>query len=454
MPHPSILQIGPLLRSRLRLSRPGSPVEQQSEVSDGEQPACPGTDLSGKAAALALANSRFEVALTHMAHALCMFDAEQRLIVCNQKYAEMYGLSADQTRPGTPLQSILAARVASGNCPEDAVDYIRQRLAEVSRTEAHSAENRLRDGRIILVNHQPIVEGGWVAIHQDVTAQKQLERELLERTKALNESNARFAAALQNMSQGLCMFDAAQRILVVNERYREIYDLPEELIRPGTTLKEILEYRAEHGNFRGTTPAEYIQTHLNDPIEMQELSSGRVVTILRHKLADGSWLTTHEDITERRRNEMRVSFMAHHDPLTGLLNRAALIEKITDGCARLRRWNENLAVLMLDLDRFKQVNDTFGHHAGDLLLKQVAERLKGSLRETDVLARIGGDEFALVLAGDPSPARGGTVARQSHYRRTRRTVCHRRVGSYRRHQHRHCPRPRARLKRRRAAKDG
>jgi len=125
--------------------------------------------------------------------------------------------------------------------------------------------------------------------------------------------------------------------------------------------------------------------------------------VSRHRMADGCWVTTHEDITERWRHEARVSFMAHHDALTGLANRAALIEKIEDACARYRRWGQVFAVLILDLDRFKQVNDTFGHPAGDELLKQVAERIKGTLQETDILARLGGDEFAIVQLNDGDP---------------------------------------------------
>jgi diguanylate cyclase (GGDEF)-like protein len=120
-------------------------------------------------------------------------------------------------------------------------------------------------------------------------------------------------------------------------------------------------------------------------------------------MPDGGWVTIHEDITSQHRREAKIAFMAHHDALTGLANRAAFVEKIADACARHRRWGETFNVFMLDLDRFKQVNDSFGHHAGDALLEQVAGRLKSALRETDVLARLGGDEFAIVQVGEADP---------------------------------------------------
>jgi diguanylate cyclase (GGDEF)-like protein len=318
----------------------------------------------------------------------------------------MYGLSPDQVKPGITLLEILNARIAAGSCPVDADKYISERLDEAFLPEPGAIINELRDGRILAISRRSMPDGGSVAIHQDITTQKNLERELLDRTAALNESNSRFAAALQNMSQGLSMFDASQELLVANERYGQFYELPDWLLKPGTHLRAILEYRAAHGNLRGHEPAIYIETHLHDPTEIQELGNGRVILILRHRLSDGSWLTTHEDITERRRNETRVAFLAHHDALTGLANRAALVEKMTDACARLRRFGEPFSVFILDLDKFKQVNDTYGHHAGDDLLQQVAVRLKSSLRETDVFARLGGDEFAIIQPGeaDPLPA--------------------------------------------------
>ena len=182
------------------------------------------------------------------------------------------------------------------------------RLKEVAEGTPDYAENELSDGRVYAVNHRPMPDGGWVAIHQDVTEHKTIERALVESTEALRKSNSRFAAALENMSQGLCMIDPSQKILVANERYRQIYNLTEELVTPGTTLGQIVEYRSRNGNYAGPVPSEYIAAQLSNPTTIEKLGNGRVVLVLRHPMADGSWLTTHEDITDRWRNETRVAF--------------------------------------------------------------------------------------------------------------------------------------------------
>ncbi len=352
-------------------------------------------DLKSSKDSFERANHLLNTALENMAHGLCMFDRDQRLVVANDRYAKMYAISADKIKPGTTLRAILEERVKSGVAPQDADEYISTRLEEVESRVPYYKENQLRDGRVYAVSHQPMPDGGWVAIHQDITEHKAIERALVESTTAFRLSNTRFAAALQNMSQGLCMVDAAQKILVANERYRQIYELPEHLVQPGTPLSQIIEFRVRSGNYDGTAAPD-VAAQPNNPTDIERLGNGRVILILRHAMADGGWLTTHEDITERWRNETRISYLAHHDALTGLANRSALVEKIEDACARCRRWSEQFGILLIDLDRFKQVNDTFGHPAGDELLIEVAERLKGALRETDVLARLGGDEFAIV----------------------------------------------------------
>jgi diguanylate cyclase (GGDEF)-like protein len=341
-----------------------------------------------------------ELTLGNVAHGLCLFGRDKRLIVCNKRYAEMYSLTPEQTKPGTSLRAVLEARVAAGGTPGDAQEYVERRLRKVSEAIAYQVVNELRDGRRILVTHQPIAGGGWVAIHQDVTSEKTAEDALIAKTEELERANMRFDAALNNMSQGLCMYDAEQRLVVANNRFAEIHGLTPEQIRPGTTARQILEYRIANGGYEGASPDDYINKTFRETTDVQTLANGRVVAIQRQWLPDGSVLTTHEDVTDRRQNEAKVAFMAHHDLLTGLANRSFFMEKMEEAGARLRRRGEAFTVFMLDLDRFKDVNDSLGHPAGDALLKEMGQRLRAALRETDVLARLGGDEFAIIQSGE------------------------------------------------------
>ncbi|BBF94257.1 bifunctional diguanylate cyclase/phosphodiesterase [Blastochloris tepida] len=225
------------------------------------------------------------------------------------------------------------------------------------------------------------------------------ERKLRDKSRALAVSNIRFDSALNNISQGLCMFDADERIVVSNARFAEIYGLSPDEAAPGTSLAAIFDCRIRNGTHAGAPPRNYFADLAGNPAEVQLLPDGRAIHIRCQRMADGGWMTTHEDITDRHRSETQIAYMARHDLLTGLFNRAAFSEKIEEAAARQRRFGETFTVLLLDLDRFKQVNDTLGHLAGDMLLKQTAERLKATLRETDILARFGGDEFAIIQVG-------------------------------------------------------
>ena len=125
--------------------------------------------FKSNAIALELTHLQLDAALNNMAQGLCMFDAAQRLIVCNKRYADLYGLNEEQTRPGTTLRAILQHRIAMGSAPEDHESYIKDRLNEVSVNKPYQITNRLRDGRYVSVVHRPMADGGWVATHEDVT---------------------------------------------------------------------------------------------------------------------------------------------------------------------------------------------------------------------------------------------------------------------------------------------
>ena len=232
----------------------------------------------------------------------------------------------------------------------------------------------------------------------------------------LADQNTRFDAAINNMSQGLLMFDANETLVVCNRRYIEMYDLSSEVVKPGCTLIELFRHRALRG--RGQLledPEQHRQEVLADLAagkttnKIVKTSDGREISITNHPMANGGWVVTQDDITERRRVEKKIAFMARHDSLTNLPNRLFFREQVEQRFAQLGR-NQRFAVLSLDLDHFKHVNDTLGHPIGDMLLRQVGERLRSCLREVDGIARIGGDEFVIMLASNELPGDAVSLA--------------------------------------------
>ena len=357
--------------------------------------------LAAKTADLARTNARFDITLSNMSQGVCLFDTNKSLVISNNRFRELYDLPEDLISPGTPLRQILQYFSDRGQTSDSTVD-------EHVETAANAAKAGIRTGQRPqdLIQRTPMTDGGWVATHEEITEQKRSEELLAEKAAELERMNMRFDAALNNMSQGLCMFDAAQKVVVSNARYGEIYHLSRDQIRPGTSLQQILEYRRATGTNFGMSPEVYLRVNVKEAREVQTLADGRVVAIARHAMPNGGWLTTHEDITDRAQNEKRIAFLAKHDLLTGLANRALFVEKLDDAAKRFHRHGTRFTVLMLDLDKFKDVNDTHGHPAGDQVLVEVARRLTSSLRNTDVLARLGGDEFAIIQENEKNQSEG------------------------------------------------
>ncbi len=213
------------------------------------------------------------------------------------------------------------------------------------------------------------------------------------------------------------MFDAEKRLIVCNTRYAELYRLSPDLMQPGTPFRKIVESRIDSGLFAIGSPAEYIRERLAaveesvSSVKIQELTDGRTIAISHRPTPGGGWVATHDDITEMRRIEARIAHLAHHDALTGLPNRVRFREELDGALLRVRR-GERIAVLCLDLDHFKAVNDTLGHPVGDGLLKAVADRIEQKVRETDIIARLGGDEFAIVQVGLQTPDEASALAQR------------------------------------------
>jgi diguanylate cyclase (GGDEF)-like protein len=206
--------------------------------------------------------------------------------------------------------------------------------------------------------------------------------------------------AVNNIPQGLVLYDASARIIICNQPYVDMFGLSPDVARPGCTMQRLIAHRKETGSFDGDVDEfcnAIIQTVSLGKATRQltEAPGGRAIEIINRPLKSGGWVATIEDVTERRRADEKIAHLAHYDGLTDLPNRILFRERLEQSLKAIRP-GEQLAVLYIDIDEFKSVNDALGHPIGDELLKGVAERLRGCLKETDVAARLGGDEFAVI----------------------------------------------------------
>jgi diguanylate cyclase (GGDEF)-like protein/PAS domain S-box-containing protein len=487
---------------------------------------------------------QLDTALSNMSQGVAMFDSAGRLVICNDRYRQIYNLSSDLTNPGCTLLDLVKGRVARGTFFGNPEKYVDDLLATIAQRKITNKEVETGDGHTIAVVTQPMVGGGWVTTHEDITERKKIEKMLLQTNQKLIErqyaidqavvvaftdvkgnisyvndnfcqisgytrdellgrnhrilnsgfhSEAFFRDIYRQINNGqvwhgeICnkakdgslywldtaiipQFDPdgklsghmAIRINITNRKRSEdelrqtklFLDTVIENVPIPIAVKHVPNLATDARDCRftllnlageellgvpreqviGKTAAELYSKETADriiandsealnskqmtfaddypfytPMNGTRLVTSRKFTIRNEDGKPQHLLAVLDDVTERRRSEQRILHMAHYDALTDLPNRVTFAETINATLNRSAASGEQFAVLSIDLDRFKEANDTYGHLIGDAVLREVARRLQAAA-EGAFLARIGGDEFMLIVADGAQPAAAATLA--------------------------------------------
>ncbi|HEV2518476.1 MAG TPA: EAL domain-containing protein [Devosia sp.] len=238
----------------------------------------------------------------------------------------------------------------------------------------------------------------------DDAARLKLSRSLSSTRSKLRAQELHLRAILDNLAHGISLYDRHGRLVLCNRQFLDIYRLPPALGKRGTTFRQILEARVAGNTHVGDDVEGYVADRLSAVHEQRtlggihRLNSGQVISMTHQPIEDGGWISTHKDVTELHNMQAELTHLAYHDALTGLPNRTLFYRRVGNAFRDVGRAS-GFAVLCLDLDGFKAINDTLGHAAGDALLKQFAGRLGGCLGPMDSAARMGGDEFAVLHRG-------------------------------------------------------
>lgn len=238
--------------------------------------------------------------------------------------------------------------------------------------------------------------------------------------EALKERVALLEAVINNFPGGLLLLDKELNVVLCNQQQKELLQFPEDLFSQGTPgLEDLFRFNAQRGEYGPGEIEDHVRMRMDRARERKAhvfertRPNGTILEIRGVPLAGGGFVTTYLDVTEQRRQQALIAHLAHHDPLTELPNRALMLDRLRQGLARVRR-GDAMALFYLDLDRFKPVNDTYGHAVGDKLLVEVARRFRAATRETDTVARIGGDEFVVLQSGVRHVADIEVLARRLH----------------------------------------
>jgi diguanylate cyclase (GGDEF)-like protein/PAS domain S-box-containing protein len=338
---------------------------------------------------------RLDTALNNMTQGLVLYDASARVVVCNQRYIDMYGLSTDIVKPGTYFYDIVRHRKETGSFKGSVDEFCSTVLGNVAQGKVTKSILESADGRAVRIVNRPLRQGGWVATMEDIT-----EHRLLEQERDRNYAFLR--QIIDHIPSQITVKDVRDRRYVLVNRVAEIqFGLSNDAIVGKTACDLFPTALAEKIARDDDESLRSADGLLLDEHRWESKASGNLFItskriVIRNQTGEPRYIiNVVEDVTDRRRADEKIAHLAHYDALTDLPNRVLFREQVERELQRTKR-DEQFALLYIDIDEFKGINDSLGHHVGDELLKVVATRLRSCIRETDLVARLGGDEFAVI----------------------------------------------------------
>ncbi|MDA9546042.1 MULTISPECIES: EAL domain-containing protein [unclassified Bradyrhizobium] len=346
---------------------------------------------------------RLDTALNNMSQGLVLYDACGTIVTCNRRYADMFGLSHDVIKPGCHIREAMYHRKERGAFDGDVEAFCAEVMRVAAEGTVATLTHQLANGRAFQVINTPLAQGGWVATIEEITERRKLEQERDRNYTFLRE-------IIDHIPSQITVKDARTRqYLLLNVVAEQLFGHSRQDVVGKTAFDIFPEAAAAHITEDDSRALASANGLFKDEHAWQMPGMGlRYITSTRIGLRDEAGEPRYlihviDDVTERRRADEKIAHMAHYDALTDLPNRTLFREQIerqlahvADGC--------QFALLYIDVDEFKGINDSLGHHVGDELLKAIAARLRGCLTQGDLIARLGGDEFAVIQTGIQSPA--------------------------------------------------
>jgi diguanylate cyclase (GGDEF)-like protein/PAS domain S-box-containing protein len=346
---------------------------------------------------------RLDTALNNMIQGLVLYDASGQVLTFNQRYIDMYKLSTDIVKPGAHFRKLMQHRKDTGSFDGDVNEFCSAIMRNIAQGRVDHSTMQCADGRSFLAISKPLAHGGWVATIEDITERRKLEQDR-------DRNYAFLRQIVDHIPTQITVKDVRDNRYVLANRVAEAqFGLPREMI-VGKTARDLFSKASADIIAAGDERALQSPDGLFLDVAPWETPAAgqRYITSRRIGIPDQAGemrylINVVDDVTERRRADEKIAHLAHYDALTDLPNRVLFREQIERELEKAKR-GAQFALLYIDIDEFKGINDSLGHHVGDELLKTIAARIKSCIKPTDLIARLGGDEFAVIQTAVGSTA--------------------------------------------------